>query len=167
MATLTDLIAVLEGEVQLGETLLHNLTTQKKAILTWDSAALLAQVEEKEHFVRLLTEMEERRHEIVRQLLFVHGLSEVDNTPTLKTLLARLPQTPQAALLDHLQQRAWRIYSQLRTEEKHLTSLMGVLLNHISEALGSLTPPPQMSIYGGNGTLAVLRPEPGLVQEKI
>lgn len=167
MATLTELIAVLEGEVQLGETLLLNLAAQKEAILAWDSAALLSQVEKKEHFVRLLAEMEEQRQEIVRRLLDAHGVEEGDDAPALKMLLAQLPRTPQTAALDHLQQRTWQIYSRLRAGEKHLTSLMGILLNHIGEALGSLTPPSPMSIYGGNGALAVLRPEPGIMQEKV
>jgi len=167
MATFTELIAVLEGEVQVGETLLYNLTAQKEAILAWDSTALLSQVEEKEHFVRLLMEMEEHRQRIVRQLLHEYGLAEVDDIPALKTLLSRLPQTPQTAALDHLHQRTWQIYSRLRAGEKHLTSLMSILLNHIGEALGSLTPPAQMSVYGGNGALSAMRPEPGIVQEKI
>jgi len=167
MATLTELIAVLEGEVQLGETLLLNLAAQQEAILEWDSVALLLQVEKKEHFVRLLAEMEEQRQEVVRRLLDAHGVDAGDDAPALKTLLARLPRTPQTAALDHLQQRTWQIYSRLRAGEKHLTSLMGILLNHIGEALGSLTPPSHMSIYGGNGALAALRPEPGIMQEKV
>jgi hypothetical protein len=167
MTAFNELIAVLEGEVQLGEMLLHNLNAQKEAILAWDSAALLSHVEKKEHFVRLLAEMEEQRQAIVRQLLYTHGLSQGDDAPALRTLLSRSPQTPQIAALDHLQQRTWQIYSRLRAGEKHLTSLMGMLLNHIGEALGSLTFPSQTSIYGGNGTLAAVRPEPGIIQEKI
>jgi hypothetical protein len=167
MATFTELIAVLEGEVELGETLLLNLTAQKEAILAWDSATLLSHVEKKEHLVRLLAEMEEQRLVIARQLLHEHGLSEAADIPALKVLLAQLPPTPQTAALGYLQQRTWQIYSRLRAGEKHLTSLMGILLNHIGEALDSLTPPPQMSIYGGNGALAAVRPEPGIVQEKV
>jgi hypothetical protein len=44
---------------------------------------------------------------------------------------------------------------------------MGILLNHISEALGSLTPPARMTLYGEKGALTALRPEPGFVQEKV
>jgi hypothetical protein len=161
------LIAILEDEVQLGETLLCNLAAQKEAILAWNSSTLLIHVEEKEHLVRKLAETEEKRQTAVRQLLRAHGLQDSNDTPSLKTLLAQLPPTSQTATLDHLQQRAWKIYSRLRAGEKHLTSLMGILLNHISEALGSLTPPARMTLYGGNGTLAALRPDPGFVQEKV
>jgi hypothetical protein len=167
MATFTELIAVLEGEVELGETLLLNLAAQKEAILAWDSATLFSHVEKKEHLVRLLAEMEEQRLEIVHQLLREHSLSETADIPVLKVLLAQSPPTPQTAALGYLQQRTWQIYSRLRAGEKHLTSLMGILLNHIGEALDSLTPPSQMSIYGGNGALATVRPEPGIVQEKV
>lgn len=167
MAPLTELVAILEGEAQVGETLLLNLTAQKEAILVWDSTALLAQVEKKEHLVRLLHEMEEQRQQIVRRLLHESGFSAVEGRPTLKTLLSYLPPTPQVAALEHLQRRTWSIYSRLRAGEKHLTSLMGVLLTHISEAFDSLAPPPQMSLYGGNGALAAARPEPGIVREKV
>jgi len=167
MVTVTDLIAVLEGEVELGELLLRNLASQKEAILAWDSAALLAQVEEKEHLVRQLAKMEEKRRDTVRRLLQAHGLSETNGASALKTLLTRLPLTAQKTALDHLQQRAWQIYNRLRAGEKHLTNLMGILLNHISEALGSLTPPARITLYGGTGALAAPRPEPGFVQEKI
>ena len=167
MTTFSALAAVLEGEVELGETLLHNLAAQKEAILEWDSSALLAQVEKKEHLLRLLAEMETQRQEIVHSLLLTHGVEMGDEPPSLKVLLARLPSVPQAATLAHLQQRTWQIYTRLRAGEKHLASLMGILLNHIGEALGLLTPPPATSVYGGNGSLTVIRPEPGLMREKI
>ncbi|MGE0680712.1 MAG: flagellar export chaperone FlgN [Candidatus Binatia bacterium] len=166
MATFTELIAVLEGEVELGETLLLNLAAQKEAILAWDSATLLLHVEKKEQLVRLLTGLEEQRLQIARQLLHEHGLPEAADIPALKVLLAQSPPTPQTAALGYLQQRTWRIYSQLRAGEKHLTSLMGILLNHIGEALDSLAPPPPLSVYGGNGALALVRPEPGIVRGK-
>lgn len=167
MTTFSELSAVLENEVELGETLLQNLAAQKEAILAWDSSALLSHVEKKEHLVRLLAKMETQRQEIVRKLLLSHGISTGDDPPSLKILLTRLPSTPQTATLEHLQQRTWRIYSRLRAGEKHLAGLMGMLLNHIGEALGSLRPPPRMSVYGGNGALAVVRPDPGIVREKI
>lgn len=153
MATLVELTAILEDEVQLGETLLHNLAAQKEAILAWNA--------------RKLAEMEEKRQNSVRQLLRAHGALTADSTPSLKTFLAQLPPTSQTATLDHLQQRAWKIYSRLRAGEKHLTSLMGIFLNHMSEALGSLTPPARMTLYGEKGALTVLRSEPGFVQEKV
>lgn len=167
MTTFSELIVVLENEVELGETLLQNLTAQKEAILAWDSSALLAHVEKKEHLVHLLAEMEAQRQEIVRTLLLSHGIAPENDSPSLRVLLARLPLTPQTAALEHLQQRIWQIYSWLRAGEKHLASLMGTLLNHIGEALGSLIPPPRLSVYGGNGAFAVVRPEPGIVREKI
>jgi len=167
MTTFSELIAVLENEVELGESLLQNLATQKEAILAWDSTALLLHVEKKEHLVHLLGEMETQRQEIVRALLFAHGISTEDECPSLKVLLSRLPSTPQTTVLAQLQGRTWEIYSRLRAGEKHLANLMGMLLNHIEEALGSLMPPQRMSMYGGNGALAVVHPEPGIVREKI
>jgi hypothetical protein len=166
MQSLTELIAVLEEEVLLGETLLRNLAAQKEAVLAWDSSTLLKKLEEKELLLRQLAVQEERREEAVQQLLFEHGLPDVEGTPALKTLLASLPATPQTAALDHLHRRAWQIFSHLRTGEKHLTQLMGVLFDHLSDALGSLTPS-QVSLYGGKGTLTTSRPAPGLVQEKV
>jgi hypothetical protein len=167
MAALGQLIAILEDEVQLGETLLHNLTAQKEAILAWNSSALLTHVEEKEHLVRQLAELDEKRQDAVRQLFRVHGLSDVDGAPALKTLLTQLPPIPQKAALDYLHHRAWKIYGRLRAGEKHLTSLMGILLNHIGEALGSLTPPSRTALYGEKGLLTAARPDPGFVQEKV
>lgn len=167
MTMLTKLIAILEDEVQVGELLLHNLAAQKKAILAWNSSTLLIHLEEKEHLVRKLAEMEEKRQTSVRQLLRAYGAPDAEGAPALKTLLAQLPPTPQAATLEHLQQRAWKIYSRLRAGEKQLTSLMGTLLNHIGEALGSLTPPARMTLYGEKGVLTALRPAPGFLQEKV
>jgi hypothetical protein len=167
MATLADLLTILADEVQLGETLLHNLNAQKTAIVAWDSSALLLHVEEKERLVRQLAESELKRSDTVRQLLEASGLPAADGVPSLKTLLAQLPATPQRAMLDYLQHRAWQIYSRLRAEEKHLMTLMGMLLTHIGEALGSVTRPASITTYGEKGTLFAARPNPGFVQEKI
>jgi hypothetical protein len=167
MTALTELIAVLENEVRLGERLLQNLAAQKDAILAWDSSALLEHVEEKEHLVRKLAEMEGQRQEAIRRLLTAHGLPGEDGAPALKSLLAQLPPTPYKAMLDLLQQRSWRIYSRLRVAERQLSGLMGALLNHIGEALGLLTTPSQIPLYAGNGALAASRPDPGFVQEKV
>ena len=162
----SELVAVLESEVELGETLLHNLAAQKEAILAWDPSALLSHVEKKEHLVSLLTEMETHRQEIVRKLLLSHGMVTGNDPPSLKVLLAQLPLTPQTAALERLQQSTWQIYSRLRVGEKYLAGLMGIILNHIGKALSSFMPPPRMSVYGENGALAVVRPEPGIVREK-
>lgn len=167
MTTLVDLLTVLEDEVQLGERLLHNLNAQKAAIVAWDSSALLLHVEEKEHLVRQLAESEQKRSHTVRQLLEVYDLPAVDDVPSLKTLLAQLPTIPHRAALEHLQNRAWQIYSRLRAGEQHMTTLMGMLLTHISEALGSVTRPSSIMTYGEKGRVAVARPAPGFVQEKI
>lgn len=166
MPALTELIAVLEEEVQVGEELLLNLAAQKEAILAWDSSALLKHVGKKELLVRRLGTMEQRREAAVRRLVDAHGLPSCEKTPALKELLAQLAHTSQTATVDHLQHRAWQIYSRLRAEEKHLTSLMGTLLGQITAALQSFTPP-SVSLYGEKGTLTASRPAPGLVQEKI
>src|SRR5215510_8290880 len=134
MQILAELIAVLEEEVLLGETLLQNLVAQKKAILAWDSSALLKKVEEKEILLRQLSTLDGRREEAVHQLFFEQNIPDAEGSPALKILLAHLPSTPQTATLDHLQRRAWQIYSRLRAGEKHLTNLMGILLNQIGEA---------------------------------
>ncbi len=167
MTTLAELLAVFEDEVQLGETLLSNMNAQKEAILDWNSSALLLHVEEKERLVRQLATLEHKQQHIVRQLLGEHGLPKADGASALKLLLTNLPATPQRATLGHVQQRAWQVYSRLRAGEKHLTTLMGMLLTHIGEALDVVTRPPTMSTYGGKGVLTASRPDPGFVQEKI
>jgi hypothetical protein len=166
MFTLTDLIAVLQGEVRVGEELLLNLAAQKEAILAWDSSALLQRVDEKEQLVRQLEAMEEKRQEVVSHLLHTQGRPLPDKSPSLKDLLAQLPLTPQTPILDSLRRQAWQIYSSLRVREKNLAGLTGTLLGHITEALRSVTPLP-VSLYGEKGALSSSRPAPGLVQGKI
>jgi Mg2+ and Co2+ transporter CorA len=167
MVTVIHLLAVLEDEVQVGEVLLANLKAQKEAILDWDSAALLLQVEEKERLVQQLAALEQKRQDIVRQLLREHGSPGADGAAALRKLLADLPPTPQRATLAHLQQRAKHVYTHLRAGEKQLTALMGMLLTHIGEALSTVTKPSAMPTYGEKGVLTSSRPEPGLVQGKV
>jgi hypothetical protein len=166
MQVLSALVAVVEQEVQIGESLLLNLAAQKAAILAWDSTALLQRVEEKEQLIRQLETLEAERQEVVRHLFPPQDPSAPEKVLSLKELCAQLPPTPQAATLDLLHDRAQQIYGRLRAEEKNLNGLMGILLGHISEALHSFMLPPA-ALYGEKGTLTACRPEPGLVHEKI
>jgi hypothetical protein len=223
---LTELAAVMEEEVRIGEELLRNLADQKEAILSWDSSTILARVEEKEVLIHRLGTMEEKRQAIMVQLCRSPG-----KNPSLRELLAQLSLEDRKSLgqeelrvkeakgqesraqsqesrakesgskplalssklseplalssklseplalshsagpsvqdrLSYLQHQAREIYSRLRAEEKGFVSLMQTLLGHLREALSPLSQPP-VPLYGKRGTLALPRPESGLVQGKI
>ncbi len=163
MNDLSDLISVLENEVQLGKELSHNLAAQKEAILSWNSSALIERVEEKETLTRKLGEMEERRQGIVAQLPH----SDLEGNPSLRELLTRLPAEPRTVLLGSLLSHARELYNRLRLEEKRLVSLMECILGHIREALSPLSHP-ILHLYGKSGILSPSgRPQSGLVKGKI
>ena len=92
---LTELAAVIEEEVRVGEELLRNLAAQREAILSWDSSALFERTEEKEVLIRGLGAMEERRQGIMTHLCRSPG-----KNPSLREFLAQLPPEPQMAAQD-------------------------------------------------------------------
>jgi hypothetical protein len=165
MHPLIELMQVLEEEVSVGEELLRNLESQKKALLTWDSATLLERIDEKEQLVRQLSAIDEHRQAVMPQLLHVYGLSSTD-TPSLSAVLAQLPVGTQLHTLTTLQRRAWEIYSRLRAEEKRLAHLMNALLGYLREAIGTFSRSAG-TVYGGRGTVIPLRATSGLMQERV
>jgi hypothetical protein len=165
MHPLIELTQVLGEEVRVGEDLLHNLESQKKALLTWDSATLLEQIEEKEQLVRQLSAIDERRQAVMPQLLHAYGLSSPDAL-SLSAVLAQLPAGTQLHTLTTLQRRAWEIYSRLRAEEKRLAHLMNTLLGYLREAIGTFSRPAG-TVYGGRGTVIPLRTTSGLMQGRV
>ena len=165
MHPLIELTQVLEEEVRVGEELLHNLESQKSALLTWDSATLLERVDEKERLVRQLSAIDERRQAVMPQLLHAYGLSSTDAL-SLTAVLAQLPAGTHIHTLTTLQRRAWEIYSRLRAEEKRLAHLMNALLGYLREAMGTLSRSAG-TVYGGRGTVIPLHSTSGLMQERV
>ena len=157
----TDLVTVLEDEIQVGESLLHNLGAQRQAILAWDSFALLARLAEKEILLGSLSDLETRQQE-----LFAHlpcALNEEQRA--LPTVLAQLSAGPEQVALSQLQPRVVEIYQRLRTEEKHLAGLLNNLLDHMRGMLTSLAQSP-VHLYSKSGTASSPRLESSLIQGK-
>jgi len=145
-----------------GGELYQNLATQKKAILFWDSSALLEQIEEKEALINRLSETEKNRQKIVSQILHTRG----GENPSISEILAHLPPGKQTKRLSSLQSQARDLYRRLRIEDKRLVDLMEFILVQIRSALGPYASS-QFSLYGNKGTLSPSRPESGLIQGKI
>ncbi|HTN69808.1 MAG TPA: flagellar protein FlgN [Methylomirabilota bacterium] len=142
---LTGLVSVLENEIAVGEELYRNLEAQKKAIIAWDLANLLGQIEAKEPWLRSLSQLEEKRREILK------GIGATNSPITLRQIIAKLPQGgSESARLDSLRERTQRIFTRLHAEEQNLHELMRNVLAHIQEALGSLAHPLD-SVYSKSG----------------
>lgn len=161
MYTLRDLVTVMEEEVQVGEELLHNLAAQRAAILSWDASTLLLRVEEREAILRRLSALEERRQRIVLDLPCLSP----SQGPSLRALLARLPEGPETITLRRLQQQILDLYSRLRAAEKRVVALMDTLLGHLREALACFCYSP-LHLYGKKGATTYGRPASGLIQGK-
>lgn len=161
MYTLKDLIAVMEEEVQAGEELLRNLAAQQAAIRSWDASTLLLRVEEREAILRRLSALEERRQRIVLDL----PCTSPSRGPSLRTLLARLPEGPETAALRRLQQQILGLYGRLRAAEQRVVALMDTLLGHLREALACFRYSP-VHLYGKTGATTYGRPASGLIQGK-
>jgi hypothetical protein len=157
---LSNLTSVIEEEILLGQELLDNLGGQRKAILSWDVAALMQWIQDREPRVRRVAALEETRRQVLARLI-----GAADASPSLKELLAGLPQEPETARLSQLQNRIRDIYGRLRDEESRLLELMQNLLEPLREALRplSLCPAP---VYGENGTTSRVRPASGLIEGK-
>jgi len=133
MDFLSELTAVMEEEIRVGERLLGNLADQKKAIISWNSSDLLRRVEEKETLIQGLGVMEESRRSIMAHLL------RRETNLSLRDLLGQLSPGPLATKLESLKQEAREIYTRLRAEEKGVVTLLQLLVGHLREALGTLS----------------------------
>ena len=162
MDVATDLVTVLEDEIHVGENLLHNLFSQREAILAWDSSALLARLAEKESLLSSLNTFEAQRQNLMAHLPCASNEKKL----ALNALLVQLPAGPERAALSQLQPRVAEIYRRLRTEEKHLVSLLSNLLDHLREMLNSLSRSP-IHLYGKSGVPSPLRSESGLIEGKV
>jgi flagellar biosynthesis/type III secretory pathway chaperone len=157
---LNQLAAVLEEEIAVGEELRRNLAAQKQAIVEWDVAQLLEQIEAREPRLVCLSQLEKKRSEILKQM----APSSVPTTLT--QLLVQLP--PNEVIyerLRELRERARNIFNRLQADEKNLHGLMESLLEHIQEALRPLMLP-SVSLYGDTGVASGQRPAAGLIQGK-
>jgi hypothetical protein len=160
MGSLGDLAAILEDEVRLGRQLLHNLEAQKSAVLAWDAAALITDLEEMEVLAGRLDSAEKNRRDIVATVLY----SEANLS--LGELLARIPPGPFRSKLGSLRHEAREVYGRLAREEKSLLALVQSLAGCLQQAFDGLSHR-QAGLYGECGALAPPSRESKLVEAKI
>lgn len=172
---LSDLTAVVEEAVQVGKEILENVAGQRAAMIAWDSDAFLAWVEKKEILIQRLRLIDAKRLQLLPHLLPAQGSERQQGqqgqmedvaTPSLRTILSRLPDEPQVERLHTLQTQAHTVFRQVRQEEQQLDRSMQLLLEPLREALGKLVAIPD-SLYGENGTLTAPPAQPGLIQGKV
>ena len=169
---LSDMTAMMEEAVQVGKEILENVAGQRAAMIAWDSDASLAWVEKKETLIQRLCLIDEKRRQLFPHLLPAQGSEgqqghmEAVATPSLRTILSRLPDDPQVEHLRTLQTQAQAVFRQVRQEEQQLDRSMQLLLEPLREALGKLVAIPD-SLYGENGTLTAPPAQPGLIQGKV
>lgn len=144
-ADVADLIAVLEAEVGLGESLQRNLDAQREAILAWNMEALLRQVEARETHLRTLAELEHGRMELLKALPV--GMAASDLSHLVAQLVSHPKEQKQLRLL---QKRSRQIFTRLLAEERTLQALKENLVAHIHEAMGQVLQK-GASVYGGSG----------------
>jgi hypothetical protein len=160
MNSLSDLAAVLEDEIRVGEQLIRNLDGQKSAVLAWDAAALIARLEEMEVLAGTLDSAEKKRRDIMASVLY----SEANLS--LGELLARIPPGPFRSKLGSLRREAREVYGRLSREEKSLLVLVQALAGHLRQAFDGLFARPA-NLYGEGGALAPPSRESKLVEAKI
>ena len=158
---LAELLSVLENEVLVGEELSRNLEAQKNAIVEWDIAKLLEQIDAREPWLRSLDQLEEKRCEIVKRI-GSHSASI-----TLRQIIAALPQEgSERVRLGQLREHTWKVFTRVRAEEHSLHELMRTLLAHIQQALSSLTLP-LVPVYSENGVTLSPKTKSGLLRSKV
>ena len=157
---LTQLVVVLKEEITVGEELHRNLEAQKKAIVVWDVVSLLEQIDARESWVRSLSELEEKRSEILNRI------SSTNGPMTFRQIIATLPlQGSERILLGQLRERTRKVFTRLQAEERSLHELMQSLLAHIQGALTSLVDP-LVPIYSESGITPPPRTRSGLLHGK-
>lgn len=158
---LSELAEVLEGEVALGETLCGNLEAQKRALVAWDIADLLARIEARETWLRSLSELEQRRKQVLEQC------DARAVAPRLRQVIARLPQaSPERSRLSRLHEQTRKTFLRLCADEQQLHDLMENLVELIQEALSPLALP-ALSTYGESGAAERQRSASALLQSKV
>jgi hypothetical protein len=159
-AALSHLFDILEEEIALGEELSRNLQAQKNAIIAWDVAGLLREIEAREPHLHFLAELEKKRSQILAEI------RSSDEPLTARQLIAGLPQdAPEHARLRGLRERTRLTFTRLHADEWNLHQLMANLLSHIQDAFGSLTVP-AAPLYGETGAPAPQRPSSTFIRSK-
>lgn len=159
-AAVADLIAVLEAEVGLGESLQRNLAAQREAILAWDMESLLQRVEARETHLRTLAELERGRTELVKALPV--GMASSDLSHLIAQLASHAKEQKQLRVL---QKRSRQIFTRLLAEERTLQALKENLVAHIHDAMGQVLQK-HPSVYGGSGQVSY-GPPATLMYQKV
>jgi FlgN protein len=143
-ASVEELVSVLNQEIAIGEKLARNLDAQRQAIIDWDAARLLEQVEARELDVKSLAVLEERRRELLL------NASATGEPVTLRRIMSALSDDQQRLALSNLRERIRQIFTRLSAEEGMLRKLMDSLLTHIQNALAAF-PEPRRAMYDESG----------------
>jgi flagellar biosynthesis/type III secretory pathway chaperone len=156
----TELVSIIEEEISVAEELQRNLAEQQKALLAWDVAALLYQVEAREPWLRSLGELERRRHRVMKEI------TPYLSSMTLRELISKVPLgAPEHDRLSKLRDGARKAFTRLQAEERHVHGLIENLLAHIQEALSPLGQS-DISLYGETGVATPRSRRPGLMLGK-
>ncbi|MBI3067017.1 MAG: flagellar export chaperone FlgN [Deltaproteobacteria bacterium] len=158
---LTELESILDQAIAVGDELNRNLETQRRALLAWDVVSLLLAIEGREPWLRLLTQLEEKRIAVLKQV-------EPAGAPaTLRELIDQLPadQAERDRWRD-LHERGRALFSRLHAEERDFNALMENLASHINEALGFLTRP-AVPLYGETGATDLQTPSSVLIHRQV
>jgi hypothetical protein len=157
---LAQLCTVIEDELRIGLELLRNLESRKKAILAWDVACLMDQIQEKERGLRALDALEQQRSLLLARLA-VGG----SPAPTLRQVTEMIQEEGEANRLHALREHARQTFTRLTAEESYLAALMENISSHIHEALRPLINS-SVPTYGKGGMAAPPRAAAGLMRGK-
>lgn len=157
----TTLITVLEEEVRIGESLLHNLFAQRNAVVAWNASELLERISERELLIYRLADLAEYHKQLLMPLLDFSPQQE----PVLTALLVRLPAGPERDTLRTLQERATNVFARVQIEERRLSAILENLLGHLHTLLSPLAHTP-IHLYSRGGTASPSRSTSGLIQGK-
>ncbi len=158
---LSHLLDVLEEEIAVGEALSRNLAAQKQAIVAWDMAGLLRELEAREPALQHLAELEEKRSRILGEL------RSSEEPLTARRLIAELRQdAPERDRLRGLRERTSLTFTRLHADEWNLHRLMEALVGHSQDAFGSSTVP-SVPLYGETGAPAPQRTSSAFLRNKV
>jgi len=158
---LTQLAAVIEEEIAVGEELNRNLGEQRNAIIAWNVNTFQQRLGEREVWLRSLGELEKQRLQILERIGFA------DVTASLRQMLDTMPQgSPEVVRLRALQDQARKSFIGLQNGERALCELIKLFLAHIHEALRPLQRP-SVTVYGGTGKTAPQRPVSALIRNRV
>jgi hypothetical protein len=155
---LTELAAILEQEIAVGEELSRNLEAQRRALVAWDVVSLLLEIEARAPWLRTLSELEEKRVAILKRF------APASAPGTLRELIAQLPaDQAERGRWRNLQEDGRALFTRLGAEERDLNQLMENLVSHIQEALNCLARP-AVPLYGETGAVDMQKPSSALIQ---